>query len=120
MGLELRCFISHPRAAAGHLSGYAEHLSRSAVRVRCVHASGAATLLPQPGDHIQVYVELPAQRLDCRRCLYCIATVTNTPATPDGGLVIAASIEEMQFRDLPARFSRGPALEAASRRTQTM
>lgn len=121
MGLQLRCFITHPRAATSHLTGYAEHLSRFSVGVRCADVSNPASLLPAAGDDIRIYVELPAQRVSAvRRCLYCIATVIGTSATADGGRLIDASIEDMQFKDLPVRFDQKLRAETAPWRMRTM
>ena len=119
MGMQLRCFIVQSLGAAGCIVGYAEHLSRFAIRVRCVHVSVTA-IPPVAGDPIHVYVELPGQRPDRRRCLFCIATVTNTSAERDGESVIAAGIEDMQFRDLPARYATEAVLKADPGRTLLM
>jgi hypothetical protein len=111
--VQLRCFITHARAGGGHLIGYAENLSRFSVVVRCVDQSSVAIDFPQPGDPIQVYVELPQQRPSVRvRCLHCIATVTGTPTGMQGERLLAASVADMQFRDLPTRFTSTAAAAA--------
>ena len=115
MALQLRCFITWPREATSYILGYVEHLSRFSVRVRCADESSAASCLLEKGDLVQIYIELPAQRVSgLRRSLYCVATVTDTSRSADGERMIAASVEDMQFRDLPERFPRQEVKSAAA------
>ena len=104
MTATLRCFVTGPALAGGCIPGFTVNLSRFGVLVRCDNANSCGSRLLGVGDDVEIDIVLPSSRQEMPRSLHCYAAVTRVLSECDGTYYFAASIDEMQFRDLPMRF----------------
>src|SRR5262245_60096895 len=102
----LPCYVVPIGLMRRYLTGTCENLSRIGILVRCAGALELTASL-EVGDDIDVFIELPTKSGRGRaRCLRCAGTICAFRIGPEGETQIAATIQQMHFRDLPADLTR--------------
>jgi hypothetical protein len=102
--LRLRCFVTTLGPQPLHFEGRTENISRSGVLICPLDPSQCQGRL-NPGDDIDVDLELPPNtHLKTTRSLHCRATLVGLRTGASNEPYLAASIHQMEFRDLPGQF----------------
>ena len=99
---ELKCFLTPVGRPAERITGSSENLSRVGILVKVDRSSAGMTLAS--GEDVEIDLLLPSSRGAKSRSLHCLATVNSVREGRGGEWYVAASIQQMSFRELTPHF----------------
>lgn len=99
--VRLRCHIAGLYGKKRQFIGLTRNVSRGGMLVDW--EAGGGLSFPKPGDLVELEIELPANHVFGRKCLYCQATALRVASGSDGCARVAFQVHQMKFRDSAAR-----------------
>jgi hypothetical protein len=94
--VRLVCRMDSSKRWPARWTGSTENISRHGILIKI---TGGAQDAPRVGEAVSVEVDLPANHGFARKCIRCQADIVRVGPLAGGGLGVALSTAQMQFRE---------------------